>query len=135
MIIDVHTHAFPPRMIERRGRLVRQDRGFAAIYGEASAAMVSADALLESMERAHVDVSGRVRVLGGATVDLAEEHAAYLLDAARASRRAPDPVRPVGGTGPALIDTLDRLTPRSARPRRGPPGSRGRSAARRRRAR
>ncbi len=114
VIIDVHTHAFPPRMIERRGRLVPQDSGFAAIYGEASAAMVSADALLESMDRAGVDVS-IVCGFWWSEPDLAEEHAAYLVDAARVSGGRLIPFVPVTGSGPELSETLDRLVRHGAR--------------------
>jgi predicted TIM-barrel fold metal-dependent hydrolase len=114
VIIDAHTHVFPPRMIERRGRLVLADAGFAALYGKASARMVSADALLESMERARVDVS----VICGfwwRDPDLAEEHAAYLLDAAAASGGRLIPFVPVAGAGPVLDETLARLARHGAR--------------------
>jgi len=108
VIIDAHTHVFPPRMIERRGRLVPVDAGFAELYGDARAKMVSADALLESMERAGVDRS----VICGfwwQSPDHAEEHAAYLLDAAAASGGRLIPFVPLSGSGPTLEATLDRL--------------------------
>jgi hypothetical protein len=114
VIIDAHTHVFPPRMIERRGRLVLADAGFAEMYGEASARMVSADALIDSMERAGVDAS----VICGfwwREPDLAEEHAAYLLDAAAASGGRLIPYVPVAEGGPALDETLARLARYGAR--------------------
>ncbi len=109
MIIDGHTHVFPPRMIERRGRLVLEDPGFAELYGDPRARMVSAEALIESMDRAGVDVA----VTCGfwwRSADLADEHAAYLLDAASASGGRLIPFVPVAASGPALEDTLARLT-------------------------
>jgi len=118
VIIDAHTHVFPPRMIERRGRLVTADAGFAEVYGKASARMVSADALIESMERARVDVS----VVAGfwwREPDLAEEHAAYLLDVAAASDGRLIPYVPVAlrqdHVEPALEGTLARLVRLGAR--------------------
>ncbi|MCC6235984.1 MAG: amidohydrolase family protein [Dehalococcoidia bacterium] len=114
MIIDAHTHVFPPRMIERRGRLVLADAGFAELYGEAKARMVSADALIESMDRAGVDAS----VICGfwwRSPDHAEEHAAYLLDAAAASGGRLIPFVPVVGSGAALDATLERLVRFGAR--------------------
>lgn len=114
MIIDAHTHIFPPRMIERRGRLVLADQGFAELYGEAKARMVSAEALLESMDRAGVDAS----VICGfwwRSPDHAEEHAAYLLDAAAASGGRLVPFVPVAGAGADLDDTLARLVRFGAR--------------------
>lgn len=114
MIVDIHTHVFPPRMIERRGRLVLADPGFAEIYGKASARMVSAEALLESMARAQVDVA----VISGfwwREPDLAEEHAAYLLDAAAAAGGRLIPYVPVAEAGAALEDRLARLVRHGAR--------------------
>lgn len=114
MIIDAHTHVFPPRMIERRGRLVLADSGFAELYGEAKAKMVSADALIESMDRAGVDAS----VICGfwwQSPDHAEEHAAYLLDAAAASGGRLIPFVPLAGSGAALDATLERLVRFGAR--------------------
>lgn len=126
MIIDAHTHAFPPRMIERRGRLVPVDASFAELYGDARAKMVSADALLESMDRAGVDVS-IVCGFWWEHADLAEEHAAYLLDAAASSNGRLIPFVPVAATGPALSDTLARMVRHGARGlgevRTGPPGN------------
>src|SRR5690606_24515201 len=118
MIVDVHTHVFPPRMIARRGRLVPLEPAFAELYGEASAKMVNAEALLESMDAAGVDVS----VACGfwwRDPDLAEEHAAYLLDVAKASRGRIVPFVPVAlGGGVIDVDVagqLDRVVASGAR--------------------
>ena len=54
-IIDVHTHAFPPRIIDRREDLVEREPAFGAIYGNAGAKMATADELLSSMDEAGVD--------------------------------------------------------------------------------
>lgn len=82
MILDVHTHVFPPRMIEERAALVRRDPGFAELYGDGRATMATVDELADSMERARIDVA----VIAGfwwRDADLAAEHAEYLRDAAR----------------------------------------------------
>ncbi len=112
MIVDVHTHVFPPRMIARRGRLVPLEPAFAELYGEASAKMVNAETLLESMDAAGVDVS----VACGfwwREPDLAEEHAAYLLDAAAASGGRIVPFVPVAlgadGVDANALARLDRV--------------------------
>ena len=84
MIVDVHTHIFPPAMIARREELARRDRAFAELYGPPAARMVSAEQLLSSMDRAAVDVA----VAAGFWWDeaaLAAEHAEYLLEAAAGS--------------------------------------------------
>ena len=103
MIVDVHTHAFPPAMIERRAQLAALDPGFAELYADPRARMATADELLASMQRAAVDVA----VAAGfwwRRRELAEEHAAYLLEAAAAADGRllpflpqPGPREPVAG--------------------------------------
>ena len=84
MIVDVHTHAFPPGMIERRSQLTEQAPVFAELYADPSARMATADELLASMASSGVDRA----VVAGFWWDideLAQEHASYLLEAAAAS--------------------------------------------------
>ena len=68
MIVDVHTHIFPPRMVQHRGRLVTRDPAFAEMYGEASARMAIAETLIESMDAAGVDVS-RLKISTRLSID------------------------------------------------------------------
>ena len=42
MIVDVHTHIFPPRMLEQREQLAAADPGFADLYGDPRAKMATA---------------------------------------------------------------------------------------------
>lgn len=81
MIVDVHSHVFPPALIARREELARADEGFAALYGAARARMAGAPELLASMDGAGVD---RAVAAGFWWRDAghAEEHAEYLLNAA-----------------------------------------------------
>ncbi len=51
MIVDVHTHIFPPRFIEERARLARLDPAFAEMYAVPQAKMATAEDLLASMAR------------------------------------------------------------------------------------
>ena len=84
MIVDIHTHVFPPRFIAERARLVAAEPAFAELYASPQARMADADALLASMDGADVDVS----VAAGfwwRDRALAEEHAAYLVEAAARS--------------------------------------------------
>lgn len=57
MIIDFHTHIFPPEVRERREEYVRRDPTFAEMYADPKAKMATAEDLLASMEEAGVDVS------------------------------------------------------------------------------
>ena len=84
MIVDFHTHIFPPGVIETRESLVQDDATFAALYGNPEAQLASAEDLLRSMEKAGVDVSV---ALGFAWRDEAtvRKHNDYLLAAAAAS--------------------------------------------------
>jgi predicted TIM-barrel fold metal-dependent hydrolase len=84
MIVDIHTHIFPPDFIARRDELVAREPRFGEMYARPRAAMATAEDLLASMEAAGVDVSV---ACGFWWTDpaLAAAHAAYLVDAAAAS--------------------------------------------------
>lgn len=57
MIIDAHTHIFPPEVIADRARFLEGEPAFAAIYADEKAPMVDAAGLIEAMDRDGVDVS------------------------------------------------------------------------------
>ena len=98
VIVDIHTHIFPPRLIAERARLVATDEAFGEMYASPTAKMATAEELLTSMDRAGVDVS----VACGfwwRDAALAAEHAAYLVEAARAS----------GGRILAFVPTGERV--------------------------
>ena len=84
MIVDIHTHIFPPRFIAERARLIEADPAFAELYAAPQARMVDAAALIASMDRAGVDVSVAAGFWWGDRA-LAEEHAAYLVEVAARS--------------------------------------------------
>jgi predicted TIM-barrel fold metal-dependent hydrolase len=56
-IIDAHTHAFPPRVIERRAELVEREPAFGELYGDPKAWMITAEELLASMDKAGIERS------------------------------------------------------------------------------
>ena len=84
MIVDVHTHAFPPAMAAARERLAAADAGFAALYASPRARMATPYELLAAMDEAGVD---RAVAAGFAwdAPERCEEHADALLDAAARS--------------------------------------------------
>ncbi len=84
MIVDFHTHIFPPGVVEKREVLLAEDATFAALYADREAELASAEDLLRSMDEAGVDVSV---ALGFAWRDEAKvrAHNDYLLAAAAAS--------------------------------------------------
>ncbi|MCA9848382.1 MAG: amidohydrolase family protein [Dehalococcoidia bacterium] len=84
MIVDIHTHIFPPKFVEERERLAAHDPQFGAMYASEKAIMATAEDLRESMRTAGVSVS----VVCGfwwQDPELAAEHAQYLGDVAAQS--------------------------------------------------
>jgi predicted TIM-barrel fold metal-dependent hydrolase len=57
VIIDFHTHIFPPQVRENRDDLVRQDACFAEFYTSPKAKMATAEELIASMDQAEINTS------------------------------------------------------------------------------
>jgi predicted TIM-barrel fold metal-dependent hydrolase len=96
MIVDFHTHIFPPDLIARRDELLRRDVTFGNLYASPRARLATADDLLSSMDAAGVDVSV---ALGFAwqSADLCRRHSDYLLESAA---RFPGRIVPFPIAGP-----------------------------------
>jgi predicted TIM-barrel fold metal-dependent hydrolase len=84
MIIDAHTHVFPPTVIARRGAICAFEPTFAEIYGDPAAKMATTDELIASMDAAGIDASIICNFAWHGS-DLVEETNAYILEAAAAS--------------------------------------------------
>ena len=82
MIIDFHTHIFPPDIIARREEFLRRDTWLEELYGNPKAKMATADDLIASMETDGVDVSVTFP-FGWRDVGLAEECNSYIIQAMR----------------------------------------------------
>ncbi len=57
MVIDFHTHIFPPRIIEHRSDYTQRDPLFAELYGSPRARLATADELIASMDENGVELS------------------------------------------------------------------------------
>ncbi len=79
MVIDFHTHVFSPRVKKDRGHYLDSDPGFAILYAEKEARIATADELIESMDKAGVDISVIVN-LGWTTPELCVETNDYILE-------------------------------------------------------
>jgi predicted TIM-barrel fold metal-dependent hydrolase len=80
VIIDFHTHIFPPDVRDRRDEYLRRDPTFAEMYARPRAKIAGAENLLRSMDESGVDVSV---ALGFAWRDHEDcvRHNDYLLEA------------------------------------------------------
>jgi predicted TIM-barrel fold metal-dependent hydrolase len=83
MVIDFHTHVFPPEIIARRAVYAARDEWFAELYGNPKAKMATVDDLLASMAADDVDVSVAC-AFGWRDQGLIEECDSYLLEAINA---------------------------------------------------
>lgn len=81
MVVDFHTHIFPPRVIERRADLLEKDPCFQTLYSNPKAKMATAEDLLSSMERDGIDLSVVLNI-GWTDPELCRETNDYLLDSA-----------------------------------------------------
>jgi predicted TIM-barrel fold metal-dependent hydrolase len=57
VLIDSHTHVFPPGIIRNRDRYLNTDKGFSALYSRSSARLSTADELVDSMDKLGIDMS------------------------------------------------------------------------------
>jgi predicted TIM-barrel fold metal-dependent hydrolase len=81
VIIDFHTHIFPPHVHEDREGYLRRDATFAEMYASPRAKIATAEELLRSMEEAQVDVSVALGFTWREHQDCVR-HNDYLLEAA-----------------------------------------------------
>ena len=79
MIIDFHTHVFPPHIKKNRSQYIDNDPCFAMLYSNKEAKLATAEELIESMDRAGIDVSVIVNT-GWTTHELCVETNDYILE-------------------------------------------------------
>jgi predicted TIM-barrel fold metal-dependent hydrolase len=80
VIIDFHTHVFPPEVRKNRKKYVERDPCFAILYSDAKARMATAEELIADMDKAGVDVSVILNI-GWTTHELCVETNDYIIDA------------------------------------------------------
>ena len=79
MIIDSHTHIFPPWVKEQRDEYVKRDSCFSLLYSQPKAKLVTAEELIASMDEAEVDLSVVLNI-GWVNHELCVETNDYILD-------------------------------------------------------
>lgn len=114
VIIDFHTHIFPPDVRARRDEYVRRDPTFAEMYADPKAKIAAAEDLLASMDEAGVDVSV---ALGFAWRDHGDvvRHNDYLLESAEKSSARIVPFTTINMTASRAEREIDRCAKSGAR--------------------
>ena len=79
MIIDFHTHVFPPEVKKNRNKYIERDPCFAILYSDPKAKIATADELIASMDEAGVDISVILNI-GWTTHELCVETNDYIID-------------------------------------------------------
>ena len=115
MIIDFHTHIFPPWLRERRDEYIRRDPCFSLLYSQPEARMATTEELLASMDEAGIGLSVVLNI-GWVSHELCVKTNDYILDSV--SRY---PARLVGfcaiqpAAGDAAIAELERCAKAGAK--------------------
>ena len=79
MIIDFHTHIFPPQIKKNRSKYIDSDPCFAILYSDPKAKLATADELIASMDKDGVDISVIVNY-GWITHEMCVETNDYILE-------------------------------------------------------
>jgi len=114
MIVDVHTHVFPPEVRDRREDFLARDETFREIYSNPSARIATADELLASMDAAGVDRSVACG-FAWSDAELCRRHNDGLLEAAAKSGGRIIPFCTVLPSDDAARDELKRYAAAGAR--------------------
>jgi predicted TIM-barrel fold metal-dependent hydrolase len=80
MIIDFHTHIFPPQVKDNRQLYVDCDPCFATLYENPKAKLITAEELIESMDESKIDISV-VQNIGWTSPELCVQTNDYILEA------------------------------------------------------
>lgn len=79
MIIDFHTHVFPPQIKKNRQKYIDADPCFAILYSQKDSKIITADELISSMDKDGVDISV-IQNIGWTTHEMCVETNDYILE-------------------------------------------------------
>lgn len=113
MIVDFHTHVFPPDVRDNRDRYLALNPTFAELYSRHDAKLATADDLLRSMDDARIDLSV-VLNFAWRDPDLCRRTNDYILESAAAN---PDRLIPfcIFAPGDGAKDEIERCVALGAR--------------------
>ncbi len=80
MIIDFHTHIFPPGIIENRDSYLGRDPCFDILYADPKAKLATADGLIANMDEEGIDISVVLNI-GWSSHELCRETNDYIMEA------------------------------------------------------
>ncbi|MBI2859631.1 MAG: amidohydrolase [Chloroflexi bacterium] len=108
MIIDFHTHVFPPWLRENRVQYLGTDACFGELYSDPRARMATADELIASMDQSGVDVSVVLNI-GWHDLEMCVRTNDYILESvARFPRRLVGFCTIQPGAGEAALSEVER---------------------------
>lgn len=107
VIIDFHTHIFPPEVRDNREEYIRRDPTFAETYADPKAKIAAAEDLLASMEASGVDVSVALGFAWQGHDDIVR-HNEYLFEAAARSDGALIPFATINMLDPRAEREIER---------------------------
>ena len=108
MIIDFHTHVFPPQIKKNRRQYIESDPCFAILYSNPKAELATVEELISSMDKEGVDISVIVNY-GWTTHELCVETNDYILESiARYPRRLVGFCAVQPNAGEAAIAEIER---------------------------
>jgi predicted TIM-barrel fold metal-dependent hydrolase len=84
VIVDIHTHIFPPEVRDQREEFLARDATFRELYSHPKARVATAEELLASMDEAGIDRSVACG-FAWSDAELCRRHSDYLLEAAAKS--------------------------------------------------
>jgi len=114
VIIDFHTHTFPPDVRDRREEYLRRDPTFAEMYANPKAKIATAEDLLRSMDEAGVDLSVALGFAWSDHDDCAS-HNDYLLETAHRSGGRIVPFCTMNPAAGAAAEEVERCARAGAR--------------------
>ena len=110
VIIDFHTHIFPPQVRDRRERYVERDATFGLLFAGPGARMATAEELVQAMDEDGVDVSVAMGI-GWTDRGVARDCNDYIVES---TARYPDRLVGFAGVNPAWGDEAAREADRCA---------------------
>lgn len=114
MVIDAHTHVFPPSQALARDAIASRDAGFAELYGDGGAAIAGAPALLTALREDGIEAAVALGFAFAGEREVAEQNE-YLLAVAAETPRAILPFATINPARPGWEAEAQRALARGAR--------------------